>query len=373
MFKKLKIKEERGSSGQRRAGSVDLARRPLGIVSDSPELLTAGGLMYLQRTAGNQAVADLVGDGRAASLQRDVPPAVAAAPGEVAQQDAQALSELSAGDPGLGIRISVTQELLALLQPGTATEPTMLRKHRKTYEYKPVPRGGAFVKPISPGDVGQGELGDCYLLSAMAAIARANPDAIKNLIKNNGDGTYDVTIYEDKGWFSKKYQPRVVTVSATFPTAGEQQAYAQPTKTIEGNAEIWPLLIEKAYAVAHGGYNKIVGGWGSQAMETLSGKISEKKRTGSFSSPDDLGKQVKEWLDKGQAVTAASEHFFLPWKKRAQKKAGVIGGHEYSVISVDLSAKTVNLQNPWGFQHLMDFPLADFQKHFDNVSTNPTK
>lgn len=43
-------------------------------------------------------------------------------------------------------------------------------------------RGPGDASDIDPYDVEQGNLGDCYFLSACAAVARANPELIRRLI-----------------------------------------------------------------------------------------------------------------------------------------------------------------------------------------------
>jgi hypothetical protein len=76
--------------------------------------------------------------------------------------------------------------------------------------------------PIHPNDVEQGLIGDCYLMSSMAAVADQNPDAINNMIADNGDGTYTVT-FNEKRWerfsdlWNDRYKPVEVTVDDDFP------------------------------------------------------------------------------------------------------------------------------------------------------------
>jgi len=62
-------------------------------------------------------------------------------------------------------------------------------------------KGAGDVGDIDANDVKQGQLGDCNLLAPAAAIARANPEAIRKLISPNGDGSYNVTLYyKDHFW-----------------------------------------------------------------------------------------------------------------------------------------------------------------------------
>src|SRR5690606_36561200 len=58
--------------------------------------------------------------------------------------------------------------------------------------------GGGDSNDIDPNDVSQGQLGDCYFIASLAAIARQNPDLIREMIRDNGDGTYTITFHEQK-------------------------------------------------------------------------------------------------------------------------------------------------------------------------------
>ena len=49
------------------------------------------------------------------------------------------------------------------------------------------------------------------------------------------------------------------------------------------------------------------------------------------------------------------------------KSKNVIGNHAYAIESVDLVAKTVNLQNPWGIKHVVDLPVKDFKAWYTGV------
>ncbi len=129
--------------------------------------------------------------------------------------------------------------------------------------------GSISLDGISPSDIKQGYLGDCYFLAALASVAQQHPEVIWNAIKDNGDGTYTVTFYQDG-------KPVPVTVDAEFPVTEDAKgnptgtpAYARTGSTRD---ELWPLIMEKAYAQLDGGsYRKIEGGWPGEAVELLTG------------------------------------------------------------------------------------------------------
>ena len=53
-------------------------------------------------------------------------------------------------------------------------------------------------KGVSPESVRQGGLGSCYFHSTIAALAQSNPQLLKDMITNNGNGTYTVLFQDGK-------------------------------------------------------------------------------------------------------------------------------------------------------------------------------
>src|SRR5262249_25649067 len=147
-------------------------------------------------------------------------------------------------------------------------EPVLSKRYHCQAKYQEF-KGEPFIKgphdkdPVNPYDVQQKDLGDCYIFGAMAAVARANPGVIEKLIKENNDGTYTVTLYIQEGSLEPSKTPREIIVRPTFPV----QRQGRPVyggfgnvKKEEGGGtkpELWAMLIEKAYAINAGGYNKL--------------------------------------------------------------------------------------------------------------------
>ncbi|MFM2162431.1 MAG: Calpain family cysteine protease, partial [Pseudomonadota bacterium] len=81
---------------------------------------------------------------------------------------------------------------------GEGSAPAQLPKLHTDHAkegYATIAPAAAFVQAegdaaaVDPHEVEQGELGDCYLIAGMAAVARAQPDAIGKLIQPREDGT----------------------------------------------------------------------------------------------------------------------------------------------------------------------------------------
>jgi Calpain family cysteine protease len=173
-------------------------------------------------------------------------------------------------------------------------------------------------------DIDQGDFGDCWLLAALGSTALTDPQKIKDLITDNGDGTYTV-----------HFQDGDVTVSddALLDQGADQGK--------------WVAVVETAYAEREGGtYEEIEGGSANDAYEDLFGAD-----TGSFDpdstndlflgdnkSPGDSYNEMKEALDDGRPVTA-SVHGTI----------GIDGGHALIVTNVYErdGVQYVEMMNPW--------------------------
>ena len=115
-------------------------------------------------------------------------------------------------------------------------------KHPTVSGGTPFAQGAGDADAISPNDVTQGQLADCYLLSSLAAVAQARPDLIRNIIKQNSDGSYTVTFSIPIGGaigsprFVYKHSERV---TSDFPANGAGgPAYAAYGDNPGGDPEI---------------------------------------------------------------------------------------------------------------------------------------
>ncbi len=109
--------------------------------------------------------------------------------------------------------------------------PALRAKHADN-KYEDFEKGIPFVKgegdehAVDANDVKQGALGDCYLIAGMAAVARANPKAIQDLIKDNNDGTFDVTLYLRSSQYGRPRKAMTTTVDAQLAVKSAGQAAA---------------------------------------------------------------------------------------------------------------------------------------------------
>jgi hypothetical protein len=324
---------------------------------------TAEAVLLLQRQHGNRAVARLA---RARLLARD----------ETTTTDDPATQQLQDSELTLtGTRIALTDELLAHISgDGDSSQPPLLKKHRKDSTYQKV-EGTAFGGGTpSPADVTQGGVGDCYLLAAMAAVARANPSVIEHMIKDNGDGTFDVTLYKDTAWFGTKLEKRVVKVTNTFPVdKNGVPIYAKKATGLDGKVALWVMLIEKAYAQREGGYDEIEGGEAGDALQVLTGQKKTQHELDDFSEL-----QIRSTLDtlvaNSYAITASPRRTGDDSDlAKEQDAVGIIRKHAYTVLRYDKDVDKIILRNPWGYQDPQPLSPAQFKKYYRWFVSVPTK
>lgn len=260
-----------------------------------------------------------------------------------------------------------------------AANPGLRKEHEGTgVEYAEMAgerfsKGEGDAEDVDPNDVKQGSLGDCYLLGGMAAVSRANPEHIRKLIKDNGDGTFDVTLYIKNSSWDSKGAAKVVTVDSKFPSAdkGLSAKYAKAGDKGAKGPELWCMLIEKAWAVHKGTYTGIEGGHvnddgkfsGAIALLT---NLNEGYYTPSSIADAKLAQMISDALAKKMPVACDSKNLDkeAPDLKAAADKAGVVGNHAYAPKSVDLAGLTIELQNPWGSSHVAGLKIADFKRFY---------
>jgi hypothetical protein len=186
-----------------------------------------------------------------------------------------------------------------------------------------------------PGAVSQGQIGDCYYLSALSAKAYQDPQAVKNMIKDNGDGTFTVS------------HPGQKEVTIQAPTESEVAQYSG-----SGNDGRWLSVMEKGY-----GDLRNQGRWSQKAVpqDAADGGASlatgiravtghdvdtvSLKGTDLSTTRDTLEKALRE----GKVVTAATAG-----ENKSLTNKGLVGNHAYSVIGYDRKNDTITLRNPWG-------------------------
>ena len=229
-------------------------------------------------------------------------------------------------------------------------------------------KGEGDAHEIDPNDVEQGSLGDCYFVAQLAAQAKTNPGRIKDLIKDNGNGTFTVTLHLKDAAQPWKRVATPIVVDGQFPQKDGGVAYAKPGDRGSTGPELWVMLIEKAFAKHSGSYELIRG------SKTKDGDVfgmMSGTNSGSISlgmGADILLQRLSAALANGQAVSfgAKSKTTADEALQNEAKTAGVVLNHAYSLLGVDAKQRTVDLRNPWGVRHLMAFSIDNVKKFYDS-------
>jgi len=238
-------------------------------------------------------------------------------------------------------------------------------------------KGQAFVKgdgdkfSIDPNDVFQGALGDCYLMAALAAVAKTDPLKIANMVRDNQNGTYTVTFHLDRMLSSVRgREVRDVVVKPEFIYNGAAPMYAKEgdRDANSGKVELWVMLVEKAWAQIKGSYKAIEGGDPGEAMAMITGEESD-----SFTPADEADgglERIGKALTDRHPVTAYTGKRDDWTKEQAAIAAErvIYGHHAYTVMST--AGGTFELRNPWGSDHPKALTPAQFKKLYVRASIN---
>ena len=115
---------------------------------------------------------------------------------------------------------------------------------------------------LNPNDMIQGQLGNCWIISAVSAVAE-HKGRIKNLILNDSisqSGIYGVNMYA-------LGVPYTEYVDDWIPTK-----YGEPLFANQGaDGSVWPSIVEKAFAKRYGNYQHMEGGWMATGVSVLTG------------------------------------------------------------------------------------------------------
>jgi hypothetical protein len=203
-----------------------------------------------------------------------------------------------------------------------------------TYEYYSQP---LFLDGISPDDVKQGILGDCYFLAILGSIANEQPDYIEDMFIDNGDNTFTVRFFNNG-------VADYVTVDRYLPTSWWGAANAG------ASYEMWVALAEKAYAqLAESGWSR-----GSNATNSYDSIVSGSvawtipQVTNMSATIQFITSVTKEQIiELSNANNLLNATFVLGTVAADQ----IVNGHSYVITAYDAATDKFFLHNPWGSYH----------------------
>ncbi len=248
---------------------------------------------------------------------------------DLSSEEASARAEHRVGSFVNNGRLAVSKELLGQ----NLTDPTSAGTKRN---FKHLPLFSS-AGP-SRDDINQGQTGDCWYLATLSAVAGVNPEAIRQMVTDLGDGTYAVRFFSNN-------TPQYVRVDADLHTYtwSTTQLY---NVSLGAENSTWAPLVEKALAWVRGSklgtYATLNGGWMSEAFNRLGFTPTTHSRS-TYSTPNALIAAVQADLAAGRAVTTG----FLS----VPAGSGLVASHAYTVDSLVNNGDgtfSVRLRNPWG-------------------------
>eukprot|EP00746_Dinoflagellata_sp_MGD_P099460 gnl/MRDRNA2_/MRDRNA2_40449_c0_seq1.p1 gnl/MRDRNA2_/MRDRNA2_40449_c0~~gnl/MRDRNA2_/MRDRNA2_40449_c0_seq1.p1 ORF type:complete len:641 (-),score=117.98 gnl/MRDRNA2_/MRDRNA2_40449_c0_seq1:208-2130(-) len=215
---------------------------------------------------------------------------------------------------------------------------------------------------IGPEDIHQGGIGDCWLVCAFASLAEF-PEAVKTLFSPQSipaDGKYTITLYS----YAEK-QNKQIEIDDRIPAQSGNTKFLG----ITDEGEIWPCLLEKAFAKYSGSYAELVGGNARFAFGALAGTSEV-----FYANHDDNGWHLNkvEWEedrvaghctwhnyaddDKSFKYDIPDEEFLqlmADWDNNNYLMGAGTHGHQYSILQVKVNVAgsgfdLIQMRNPWG-------------------------
>lgn len=223
---------------------------------------------------------------------------------------------------------------------------------------------------ISPADVKQGNLGNCWLMASLTALANMEKGIQRICIEYDTkigiygfvfhrDGEWIISIIDDKlylkspDWDSPSVQRHLLEqidredvekeYRKTYQTGSQALFFAY----CRDQNETWLPLLEKAYAKAHGDYAALSGGWIGEGIEDLTGGVTTELLTSDILDTDEF------WNNE---ILKVNEEFLFGCATGLLdggygNRDGISEGHAYVIMEarqLSTGQRLVKLRNPWG-------------------------
>ena len=222
-----------------------------------------------------------------------------------------------------------------------------------------------FEGDIEVDDVIQGNIGNCYFLSAIAALCEF-PQQILQIFKSlkvSETGYYEVIARIDGEW-------QVIIVDDYFPCF---KSTRKPVFSKPNNSEIWVLILEKVWAKINGGYIYTIGGHSYEVLEVFTPftvvtfdnncMLNNELYTNNYLHPNinqknDFWKTIFNADLNNYILTCSSKN-----ETTNSNMNGLVANHAFTIISAHEAilnnaytnncnklVRLLRIRNPWGYE-----------------------